>query len=316
MKYFTDLELECSAAFQELMPCWHIYSPENHEIIFPDIKAFKAGMSILGIAAKLCPDVIIITFELMSNHLHITAAGTMEAVIRLFAMINKFLAGYLRFRGINGNMTDLEFKVREIKTLDDLRNVICYNNRNGYVVNPDTTPFSYPWGANAYYFNPAAKKRFVESQKEVMSQTRRRELIRCHDSDGMPNAPALLDGYACPMDFCDVGLGERLFRNASHYFREISRNVESQRQIATEICERLFYTDDDLFAVVQKTCRDKYGLSRPALLGTEAKTEVANMMHFEYNASNKQISRILKMDIAIVESMYPGIVKPGNQSQN
>ena len=310
MKYFSDLELECSAIFQSLVPCWHIYTPENHDIIFSGIEAFKAGMSIIAIAAKLCPDVVILTFEIMSNHLHMTASGTLEAVLSLFANIKKFLTGYLKFKGINSNMLDFECKVREITTLEDLRNVICYNNRNGFVVNPDTTPFSYPWGANLYYFNPAAQKRFHDAPKEVISQTKRRELIRAHDSDGMTNAPAQLDGYACPMDFCAVGTGERLFRNASHYFRDISRNVESQRKIAAEICERLFYTDDDLFAVVQKTCRDKYGLTRPALLSSDAKKEVANMMHYDYNASNKQVARILKMDIAIVDSMYPGIGKP------
>ena len=307
MRNFTDLELGCSIVFERLGPCWHLYTPEDHEIIFPDIPAFKAGMGVVGIAAKLCPEVTVITFELMSNHMHLTASGRMEAVLRLFALIKRFLSGYLRSRGLNGNLPDFVCKLREITTLDDLRNVICYNNRNGYVVNPDTTPFSYPWGANVYYFNPAAKMRFAESRREVMPQAKRRELIRAHDSDGMADPPALLDGYACPMDFCAVCLGEQLFRSASHYFRDISRNVESQKKIAAETGERLFYTDDDLFAVVQRTCRDKYGCPRPALLGAEAKTEVANMMHYEYNAGNKQIARILKMDLNIVESMYPGI---------
>ena len=40
-------------------------------------------------------------------------------------------------------------------------------------------------------------------------------------------------------------------------------------------------------------------------LNTVEKIEVAKNMHFEYNASNKQISRILKLDVTAVNALFP-----------
>lgn len=43
--------------------------------------------------------------------------------------------------------------LKPINDLKALREAIVYVNRNGYVVNPSHTPFSYPWGTGRYYFN-------------------------------------------------------------------------------------------------------------------------------------------------------------------
>ena len=305
MKNFYDSEFECTSTFEALAPFWHLWTPEDHEIIFSDAESFKAGMIILAISAKLTPSITIITFELMTNHLHITAAGAEDSLLLLFDRFKRYLASYLKTKGAITKLERFNCKTRQLDSIEDVRNVIVYNNRNGYVVSPDHTPFSFPWGANSYYFNPAAQRRFMESRDLRMTQKERRSFIRSHDSDTLTDSPRMLDGYACPMDFCFIHDGERLFRNASHYFRELSKNVESQKAIAAEIGERFFYNDDELFAAVQKICRDKYGQGRPATLSSTAKTEMAKLMRYEYNAGNKQIARILKLDINIVKSLFP-----------
>ena len=48
----------------------------------------------------------------------------------------------------------------------------------------------------------------------------------------------------------------------------------------------------------------QFGLS-PAQLSREAKVEIAKTLHYDYNAGNKQINRILKMDINIVNALFP-----------
>jgi len=40
-------------------------------------------------------------------------------------------------------------------------------------------------------------------------------------------------------------------------------------------------------------------------LSNQERVEMANTLHFDYHASNKQISRILKLDPYSVESMFP-----------
>ncbi len=295
---FYDAERLCQSRFDQLGKCWHLWTPDNFKIIFPDDSTFMKGMSIVGICAALFPDVIILTFELMTNHLHITAAGDEARIRAMFCLIKKFLS-----RALQIDLTGWESKLRPITDLKDARNVIAYNNRNGYVVNDDESPFSYRWGANSFYFNREAKVRYMESGTSF-SFNERRGLTASHKADSVTWLRKT-DGYVSPMSFCAIEKGESLFRNASHYFYEISRNIESQKAIAEQIGERIFYTDNELFTVVVIKVRDKYGDLKPSLLPIPAKLEIARQLHYEYNASNKQIQRMLSMDINNVDELFP-----------
>ncbi|MBO4455852.1 MAG: hypothetical protein J5759_05335 [Bacteroidales bacterium] len=303
MKSFAELESTCSLSFDQSGPFYHLWTPEDHPIIFSNTDLFRAGMSIMAICALLVPQARIITFELMSNHLHITAAGSEIIIMQMFGLFKKYLSRYLKHLGLAVDLSGFVPQLRVINSLQDLRNVITYNNRNGYVVNSDYTPFSYPWGANSYYFNPSAKCSFKESVEKLFRNDRR-DLIRSHDSDQL-SPIVTVDGYACPMSFCDIALGERMFRCASHYFREVSRNIESQKKIAEAIGERIFYSDDELFSIVLSISNEKYKQPRPSLLPSQAKRDMAIHLHNEYNAGNKQIMRMLKLDLSVVNALFP-----------
>lgn len=304
MKTFFDMESRCSLTFNQSGPYWHLWTPENHQIVFPDKESLIAGMNILAICSRLVPEVKIITFQIMNNHLHLTLSGPREGVLRLFRLLKRYLGKYLRSRGLYADLSQFEGKLRELCSLQELRNVITYNNRNGYVVNPDSTPFTYPWGANAYYFNYFAESRFRES-RSFLSKAERRAIIHSHDSDVLNEPIKTVDGFACPMSFCSISFGEGLFRCASHYFREISRNIESQKDIAKELGEQVFYTDDELFSVVLTICKDKYDGQKPSLLPVAAKSELALLLHNEYNAGNKLIQRMLRLEASFVNSLLP-----------
>ena len=303
MDSFFDQEQRCSLAFSELGPCWHLYTPEDHPILFTRDDEFKMAMNLMALCTRLFPQVRILTFEWMSNHLHTLSAGREGDIMAQFALLVQMLRRHLKNWGRPDNLPLFEPKLRPIDGLDDARNVLVYNNRNGFLVMPTTSPFSYPWGANRYYFNDDAKNLFYNSQKRLTIR-QIRECARGRFADKI-NPVRTLDGYACPMDFCDIEAGERLFRNARHYFYTLSRNIESQKRIAEEISERIFYTDDELFNVLVAYGKNKYGIGAPGLLPVSAKTELAKMMHFEYHAGNKQIQRMLKLDAATVESWFP-----------
>jgi hypothetical protein len=149
----------------------------------------------------------VVSYCIMSNHIHITAAGTENNIKKLFALFRRFLGNYLRSKGFCCDLSSFTPHYRMIGTLQDLRNVISYTNRNGFVISPDDTPFSYRWGANSYFFNYAAKERYYESTS-FLSRTKRRELIRSHDSDTIVKIKTV-DDYACPMDFCAITFAEK-----------------------------------------------------------------------------------------------------------
>lgn len=250
--YFRNEE-ECEFRFRELGPCYHLCTSENAPILFHNEGDFKTAMNIIALASKLFPDIKILTFEVMNNHLHFALCGN--------------------------------------------------ENRNGYVADNGHTPFSYPWGANRFFFNDEAKIRY-ESMKVAATARWKRNAFHSNLGDNLAELNHL-DGYVSPMCFCHIRLAEGLFINAHQFFSKITKSVESSAVIAKEIGESVFYTDNELFSIISQKCYKQYGCKSPAMIPAEAKVTVAKMMHFDYNSSDKQISRILRMEIDAVRRMFP-----------
>lgn len=301
MKSFYEEERVCDLVFESIGECYHLWTPENFEIIFTCESDFQIGMNIMAVSAKLYPDIRILTFELMANHLHMVAAGQESRIRSLFTTIKRFLTRYFHASGRSIDWSGFTPGLRRISSLEDLRNVIIYDNRNGYVISTHHTPFSYPWGANRYYFNADAR-RLAMSQSRKMALRERQSSTRSRSADNITDI-LCFDGYALPLSFCDIETGQKLFRNESHYFSKVSRSIETDKSIAKEIGESIYYTDNDMFTLVSKTCRERYGIPSPGQIPSEAKVEIAKMMRFEYNASVKQIQRMLKLGPAAVQAL-------------
>lgn len=301
MKNFYDREAECEQTLASLGPVYHLWTPENFEIIFTCEEDFVAGMNIIGITAKLHNMVSILTFQIMTNHLHMTLFGKESDILMFFEDLKQTLSIHFKRLGRTIDWKKFTCKLRQLKTLGDVRNVIVYNNKNGYLVSPDHTPFSYPWGANKYFFNQVAT-RFDIMASHPFTIRERRKAIHNHKADALVGLSAV-DSYLSPICYCHIKTAESLFRDASHYFNRLTKNIESQKEIAKEIGESIFYTDDELYSVLCKFSREKYGISQPKELPADAKQDAARMLHFEYNAPAKQICRMLKLPMAMITAM-------------
>ncbi len=292
----------CLQHFSRMNPCYHLWTPENFEIIFRNDAEFIVGMGIIAIAAQCFPEVSILTFELMTNHLHIMASGEEKRLRMMFDQIKKLLMRMTDIAGRTINWTAFNPGIRSLDNLSDARNVLIYDNRNGFLVNDCHTPFSYPWGSNVCYFNPDVRKRFNESA--VLSTIKdRRSITHSHISDGIKGLK-MLDGIFSPFSFCNIEMGEGLFRDAAHYFFMLSRNIESNKEIAKEIGESISYTEEELYAAVSVRCRQEFGTANPSQIPANAKLGIAKYMRYEYNASLKQIQRMLRLDTGVLHSLF------------
>ena len=192
---------------------------------------------------------------------------------------------------------------RSIDNLESLRNHIAYTNRNNFVVDPDELPFTYPYGANSYYFNPYAKERKhgLFGQLNIL---KKRALVHSRSID-YPDSLVLVDGYISPVNYCRLDIGESVFRDARHYFHKLSKNVEAYREISDMLGDTIFYTDEELVDVINGICRDRFGGQRALLLGRGDKLELAKTLHFDYNADNAKIGRLLKLPSEVLDSLFP-----------
>lgn len=298
---FAQEEGRCESFFRQSGPYWHVYTAENYPVFFAGDEDFRAGMTLIAICAVSFPSIRILAFQWMNNHLHIVLSGREEDIALFFNMLKRYLANYLKSRDRAGILDAWDYGARRIENLQDIRNAIAYVNRNGFLVRKEYSPYNYPWGANKCLFNSDYVERYLSS-KQTLATLSIRDMFHTRDLDGFKGL-RMLDGCVCPLVYCDSALAEGMFRDASHYFHSVSKNAGGMKEIAKEIGESVYYNDDELFTIVCAICHDQHGVRKPALLPASAKVEVARTMRFEYNAGHKQISRILKLDPALLDSI-------------
>lgn len=299
---FGERERQCEELFLNRGPFFHLCTPGDETLtLFEDKNDFRFAMNLTALVSWLTPGVRIITFELMGSHLHVIGEGLLEEAEKGFSQWRKRLYRFYQSMGRVRNLDAFQAQIIPIGDLSFLRNSIAYVNRNGYLVHPEHSPYSYPWGANRFYFNPDACLRRDGTYRDL-TYDQRRCLFRSH-TIAYPESHFLVDGYISPASYCAIGLGEDFFRDARHYFSLVSRCVEGYKDIAKLLGDSFFCTDDELFLIIRQISRDKYGISRPDTLPPDRKQELARMMHYDYKANPQQIRRMLRVEESAVRSL-------------
>ena len=140
---------------------------------------------------------------------------------------------------------------------------------------------------------------------EEMSYDRKRLLTHSRDISGLERLRFIGDRVYIP-SFCDIRLGEEMYSDARSYFSILTRRAESYGQIAERIKDSVFLTDDEIFGVASAFVEKEFGVSKLALLSPEQKIRTAKELHFKYHASNQQLRRLLRLEIGVLEELFPG----------
>lgn len=305
---FGEKERSCELSFEnalrEIGPIWHICTPGDfQEIIFTNEEDFIFGVNNMAISANNA-GIVIITDSVMGNHIHSLAAGPRE---RCISFVNSFRMRLDRFLTASGRYLDLsKFDCSnpiEVTSLDMARNEIVYINRNGYVVSPSYTPFSYPWGAGSSYFNHSSLMAGGVAYNDLPYREKRNiSMSRVSD---MPAGYTVMNGLIVPSSYANVKLGESFFRDAHHYFNMLSKNYEAYSAEAKRLGDNVILTDEEIYPVARSISIQRFNQKQPSLLPPDSKIEVAKILHNDYRASNAQIQRVLKLSSYTVNSLWP-----------
>ncbi|MCQ2119662.1 MAG: hypothetical protein MJY84_07050 [Bacteroidales bacterium] len=289
-------------------------------IIFTCDEELIFAMNATALAAFIFKESLrILTFEIMNNHFHFVICGTRQNIEDFFHRITKKLKRTIPTAG------RMQLYIKPVQDLSAMRNNIIYTNRNGYVANPDCTPFSYPWGAGRYYFNDIpAVSTFNDIGYAQNRAMFRGDNVKLPADWQLVDASSMKDGskrdspviasektpcntrYIAPPSFCDIRLGMAMFRDAHHYFAMVSKNVEAYAGIAVDIDDGEFLTDQELFSQIQKVVREKYRLVSVRELSNAQKLDIARTLHYDYRSSNGQIRRILGLSQYDVNQLFKG----------
>ena len=301
---FSEKERICEEAFINNGPYWHAYTDGTKmQNIFCSNEDLDIGMWLLAASCCLCDEVRLITFELMRNHIHLIMTGKREACLNLFDTFADKLKRTLTRMGRIIDWSNFKADSLPIESLQALRNEIIYTNRNAFVADPTHTPDSYPWGGGCAYFN-SWLKHLQTTPVKSMKVEKQRALLHCRDTAPFTRLLSI-NGTAYIPSFCDISLGETFFRDPRSYFNSLTRNSEAYSQIASRLKDTIFLTDDELYAATIAYINSEYDIKQPALLSPQQKIDTARHLHFKFNASNQQIRRLLRLELKVLEEMFP-----------
>ena len=303
MMTFAEKERVCEMLFDANGPFCHVCTDGTAMAdIFCDENELRDGMIALAVCAVLFRKADLMTFELMNNHVHMIMRGTEKDCLEFFEEFRKRLKRLFQRMGRPVDWSRFNAQVIGIDTLKALRNEIIYVNRNAYVANHNYTPFSYPWGGGWAYFSPVIDLLPAVPVKE-MGARKVRELTHYRHVEAMSALRFVGDVPFIP-SFCRVDIGQSMYRDARSYFHALSRNAEAYSLIASRLKDTVFLTDDEMFVLAARFAEEKYS-SKLRVLTPDMKIQLARKLHYEYNASNVQLRRILNLDIAVLNELFP-----------
>lgn len=322
MGTINEKRKRCEEAFSNGGPYYHAYtSGKDTPILFTDKKSLAFAMNVIAQAAYIYPCVRILAFEVMNNHFHFILSGSKDECLAFCKRILK------RIRKHFPDAANTSLSIKDINDLATLRNNITYVNRNGYAADPNHTPFSYPWGTGRYYYldEPAGIPVSWVNYNELRRILRCRDLsisqewnlvgcienwIKAGDSTISVTVRSLRqldlsESYVSPASYCDIRFGMSMFRDAHHYFQEVTKNIEAYSELALEIGDNDFLTDTELFAKLGSILKERYGNAGVRNLTIAQKLDIARMLHYDYRSSNGQIRRLLGLSQYDVDSLFP-----------
>lgn len=286
-------------------PIWHLCTDGDAQcLIFRKEEDFKQGMNIVGLSvSKYRNKISILTFTLMNNHVHFILAGEKEDAEEFFNYLYSKLRRMLLRQNRISDMPKSNYEFIQITTDSYLRNAIAYVNRNGYIANYNATPFSYEWGAARYFFNSTQ----TNEDKILLKEMFNREKINFfHTRDiDFPSNYYLTNGYISPLCYCKITECELLYKNGHQYCWLITRNVESFKEIADKLGDKIFYTDEELYTALLQYTNKQFKNIKINTLDKNEKIQTAKHLHFSFNASNRQISRMLKLPEQLLNELFP-----------
>ena len=300
--YYSETERRCEELFQREGPFWHLCTPGQFtELLFETIDDYRFIMNTIAIVAAVSK-VKIITFEVMSNHLHFIIKGSEADCIIFFESIKKRLKRYYSSLGRYVGLSRFNCTPIPITDLRALRIEICYVNRNGYVANNCHTPYSYPWGSGDLYWGKNLDTLSFTKYKDLPDLKKR--MICKGRAASLPDYYIVSEDIILPTCYCSINTGMAMFRDAHHYFSLLSKNYEAYSEVAKRLGDAVVLPDEEMFAVLSLLSKKNYGGLRPTMLPVEDKIALAKTLRSNYNASQGQIQRMLRLDRALIAELF------------
>ena len=258
---------------------------------FRDESDFKVAMNYVAIQAACCPEVDVLAFILMSNHVHFVVQGRHSDVC---FFINKFRQRYSLYyskrHGIKELLRNNDIDIKLIPCEgESVERAIAYVQMNCVAANICPHPSQYPWGTGSTFFAHSCK---MQRRIEEIS-ARARERLLHSNCDLVPCSWHITEeGYIDPHSYIDFQTVETIFRNPRRMNYFLSSSSKARKRIETSEDSLPAFLDQTILGALPDLCRSLFNKRTFKMLLSEEQTELARQIQYRFNADAHQIARV------------------------
>ena len=285
----------------------YLLSTEHLEngLWFRDEEDFKVAMNYIAILAAQRPEVTVLAFILMSNHVHFVLKGEQYAVVnfinefkRRFSIYYNYKYGIVEF--LRRNNTDVKMIPYDNECVE---RAIAYVHMNCVAANICASPSQYTWGTGNLIFNASRVK-----GKRIGDMSLRAIGRLLHSNTEILPSDWLLsdDGYILPHNYVDISSVEELFRtpNRMNYF--LNNSSKAKKRI--EANENLpAFKDQSILTLIPDLCRSLFQKSSFKELTQEEQKEFIKQIRFRFSADLNQIARVCGLQYYQAAKLFDSI---------
>lgn len=272
------------------------------ELWFRDLDDFKVAMNYMAIQAASHPNVKVLAFILMSNHVHIVIKGTSEDVLMFIVQFKHRYSIYMRKKwGVKEFLRRNGIDIKEIPyDAEAVERAIAYVQMNCVAASICTHPCQYSWGTGDTFFSP---ERPMTAKRVGDLKGRERERLLHSNSTVLPKHWRInAEGYVLPQEYVDVQSVEKLFRTAQrmNYFYTSSSKARKRLELEENLPA---FRDQIILSAIPDLCRSLFQKESFTELTSTQKAEFMRQIRYRFSADVNQIARVCGVGYADAAKM-------------
>lgn len=291
----------------------------ENELWFRDDEDFKVGMNFVAVQAVCSPEVVILAFTLMSNHVHFVLKGIRKEVEEFICQFKKRYSIYYSSRwGVKKFLRHNGLDIKEITDDDEaLERAIAYVQMNSVAANICAHPSQYLWGTGNAFFNPrqqvvdfqssphaagATSRHYSGTQRADihlgnLSARARMRLLHTNCETLPEDWRMAPEGFILPQEYVDVQTVEAVFRSPRRMNYFLSTSSKARKRIEAD--EQLpAFRDQSILAALPDLSRSLFGKDTFEALTSGEQSEFLRQIRFRFSADIHQIARVCGLSYA------------------
>ena len=275
------------------MKDYYLLTTEHLEdcLWFREDSDFKVAMNYVAIQAACCPDVDVLAFILMSNHVHFVLFGNKEDTIQFVEHFKKRYSLYYESKyGVQELLRRNKVDVRIVPYNDDsLERAIAYVMMNSVAANICSHPSQYPWGSGNYIFNQSLPTGNLlgDFSKRAVKRMLHSDFI-CLPEDWRINS----QGYINPQEYVNVSAVETIFRSPKRMNYFFNSSSKAKKRMETGEDNLPSFNDQTILNVLPDLCKSLFQKTSFKMLQEGEQTELARQLRFRFSSDANQIARV------------------------